>query len=56
MIGCEREKLRNPGTFTMSLVTANGTTYMMQIDNLAEFQQFGQTWMANDAWFTFFEF
>lgn len=47
--------IADPSTFSMSLVTANGTTYMLQIDDIAKFQQFGQTWMGNAAWFTVFE-
>lgn len=47
--------IADPSTFSMSLVTANGTTYMLQINDIIKFQQFGQTWLANAAWFTLFE-
>lgn len=48
-------KLSDVSTFSMSLVTASGTTYMMQIDDVIKFQQFGQTWMADDLIFGVFE-
>lgn len=48
-------KLSDVSTFTMSLVTASGTTYMMQNDDIMKFQQFGQTWMSDDLTFVLFE-
>jgi hypothetical protein len=47
--------IADPSTFSMSLVTANGTTYMLQIDDIIKFQQFGQTWLANATSFFVFE-
>lgn len=51
----KKGKLSDPSTFTMSLVTADSTTYMMQIDDILKFQHFGQKWMNDDLIFHFFE-
>lgn len=51
----KKGKLSDPSTFTMSLVTADSTTYMMQIDDIIKFQHFGQTYMNDDLIFHFFE-
>lgn len=44
-------KMDDPSTFSMSLVTANGTTYMLQIEDITKFQQFGQAYLANSLIF-----
>lgn len=51
----KNDKMDDPSKFSMSLVTANGTTYMLQIDDIKKFQNFGKTWLVNATWFTVFE-
>lgn len=47
--------MADPLKFTMTLVTANGTAYMLQIDDIDKFQTFGEKHLANATWYTLFE-
>lgn len=44
----------DPSIFTTGLVTANGTTYVLHIDNVQQFQTFSQNFLSNDGSFNIF--
>ena len=48
-------KINNTATFTMGLVTFYGTSYLLKIDDLAKFQEFGLNHLADEDDFATFD-